>query len=848
MNAVKGNMLLCGLIVLTATSVCAYARDDPRSRAPKAPFAIAQDPRIFIVEAGGDPSTTTANTNIELEAEPGSTIDFDIYAEITSGGSVDVSGFEFSMACTSTGGDGGVITYDPASVTATGDNFFFCLGGSFDTEAPGNCAVPDEPGGLAAVMSPDSCALSGPVLIGTIFYSVPADAGTSDPAGNPYVIAVTGSDITDTNQDPLPNLLLDGANVTVHTGDLSLNVATGSEKVMQGETVTVTLDVADLSTAINGVQALIHYDMSLLSLTGVEPEDLGLTLPPEGWVEIDQDDQSGDLAYAAVINGDSTSADGTVATLTFMAIGAGSTSITFLSDNPANHPTLVTELTRADTAQTIDPKETPSGTIIINLCDDENDCTDDTFDGANCVYTPRANGSPCGDTGNTECTDPDTCLAGACQDNHASSGDPCGDQGIDCLTDDTCDGSGLCTDNGYWSGGASCGDTGNTECTDPDTCLTGACQDNHASLGDPCGDQGIDCLTDDTCDGSGSCTDNGYWSDGASCGDAGDTECTDPDTCDGAGTCDDNHEPNGTVCEVDGSACTEDECTGTGTCVTVLTTPCLTVNLEIEALIGDAGIYPPTAAHPDGSQLDRDVTLVLTTCGGAVDTQVQTVSFTADVGNGVGTGTALLMSVDPSTDYVGVQENHTLRTLVALDLAVSDTVDVSLTAGDFFNAYVPQNNVTDIQDFAILAIEWNQPVDPELGMLADATGDGMQSMDDFTVIQAHFAEAGDGLDMCAAELEYTDRVGEMPRAEEVRASVKTRIAVEELGFPHSEYADVNADGLIDVYDIRAFAELRGLPLLPEFEQRLARLHAAEEARAAKASAGRRVGRATPSGP
>ena len=69
---------------------------------------------------------------------------------------------------------------------------------------------------------------------------------------------------------------------TMAVDDLSLNVAPGSESVMPGDTVNVTLEVANLSTAINGVQALMHYDDSLLTLLSIVPEDLGLMAPAEG--------------------------------------------------------------------------------------------------------------------------------------------------------------------------------------------------------------------------------------------------------------------------------------------------------------------------------------------------------------------------------------------------------------------------------------------------------------------------------------------------------------------------------------------------------------------------------------
>ena len=66
--------------------------------------------------------------------------------------------------------------------------------------------------------------------------------------------------------------------------DLVLNVAPGSEVVMPGDTLLVTLDVANLTAAVNGVQALMYYDVTIFSLVDITPTNLGLTPPAEGWV------------------------------------------------------------------------------------------------------------------------------------------------------------------------------------------------------------------------------------------------------------------------------------------------------------------------------------------------------------------------------------------------------------------------------------------------------------------------------------------------------------------------------------------------------------------------------------
>ena len=58
-------------------------------------------------------------------------------------------------------------------------------------------------------------------------------------------------------------------------------------------------------------------------------------------------------------------------------------------------------------------------------CNDGNPCTvDDTCDAdENCIGTPVDDGTACGDPGDTECDNPDSCLGGACQDNNAPAGD-----------------------------------------------------------------------------------------------------------------------------------------------------------------------------------------------------------------------------------------------------------------------------------------------------------------------------------------------------------------------------------------------------------------------------------------
>ena len=53
---------------------------------------------------------------------------------------------------------------------------------------------------------------------------------------------------------------------------------------------------------------------------------------------------------------------------------------------------------------------------------------------------------------------------------------------------------------------------------------------------------------------------------GTGCGDTSESDCSEPDTCDGAGVCLDNHAAVGSICTDDLDVCTADECDGKGVC------------------------------------------------------------------------------------------------------------------------------------------------------------------------------------------------------------------------------------------------------------------------------------------
>ncbi len=791
------------------------------------------------------------------------------------------------------------------------------------------------------------------------------------------------------NFDP-GDLVFEGVNDTA-TGDLLLNVAAGSEVVEINDTVTVTLDVANLSHAVNGVQALMHYDTTMLTLVDIVPNG---AIP---WTEVAQIDTPGDIAYSATIQGGSTQADGTAATLTFTTIAAGTTSVTFLPDNPTSYPSLVNKLTRADTAEYFSPTATDSGDVIVldgtqcyidgaykndgdlnplndcewcdpatdpeawtsvpsgEACGDQSDtaCDNpDTCDGAgtcqpnyeptsttcgdaaaDCVNQDYCDGAgscqdygywavdtPCGSSDDTECDNPDTCdNAGTCLTNYEPTSTTCGDAAADCVNQDYCDGAGLCQDYGYWTVDTPCGSSDDTECDNPDTCdNAGTCLTNYEPTSTTCGDAAADCVNQDYCDGAGSCQDYGYWAvdtlcgspddtecdnpdtcddagtcltnyeptsttcgdaaadcvnqdycDGAGlcqdygywavdtpCGDGSDTDCTDPDSCNDSGVCVANHAVNGAPCE-DGEYCTIDEYCTDGTCGDGLPRDCgdafactddscddigdTCVNMPNDGNCDDSNdctadtCSPATGDPVTGCEYDdltyvdiaidiqalsgavsRDVTLVVTDCGVGTDTEVHNVSFTS------GSGTIHIEDAalwKDNADWIQVTEGHTLSRTLPL---VFDSVDGcsaspdfigadELLSGDFSNAWVAQDNLVDITDFSILSIEWNQPVDPNLGFLADATGDGVQNVADFTAIQANFAEVGDLVDGCA-KLGYPSPMD--------LARPQFRVNVGDLPMPDAYLADENNDGVVDVRDIRRFAARNGLPLLPAFKAKL----------------------------
>ena len=224
--------------------------------------------------------------------------------------------------------------------------------------------------------------------------------------------------------------------------------------------------------------------------------------------------------------------------------------------------------------------------------------------------------------------------------------------------------------------------------------------------------------------------------------------------------------------------------------------------------------------HGVSNVVTRDVVFVITDCQGTTDTRVLPVTTDA-----TGVGTVSLTGTSLSAAWISVQEGHTLKRTAPVSYDVSGVATVDLTgpnrllAGDFQTAGMAQDNLVDITDFSILAANWNEPVDPNLGTGADATGDGVQSTGDFAAIQLNFLVLGEPDDLCGSGLSAPSppiSVGALPVA---RASIH----VTELGLGKARGADQNGDGIVDSRDIRAFAQENRLELTPSFRQRLQRL-------------------------
>jgi len=375
------------------------------------------------------------------------------------------------------------------------------------------------------------------------------------------------------------------------------------------------------------------------------------------------------------------------------------------------------------------------------------------------------------DLGPGTCEQLDTTPAGQCCDPTSGTLTPIDDD--DPCTTDVCNADGTVTHTGPPAG----------QCCDPTSGTLTPIDDD-----DPC--------TTDVCNADGSVT---HVNNTLPCDD-GDA-CTTGDVCT-AGAC------AGTPLDCDdGNPCTADTCVG-GVCQHEVTEGWVT--LEVEGL----GVYSPPVT--------RTVTFITTDCQtNTVQTIPVAVTFTANPIQ------VVIPGINTAADWIQATEGHTLSTLVPLTFG-STCVVAELTganrlrSGDFSNPpWVSQDDLVDIQDFAILAIYWNDPVDPNLDWLADATGDGWQGTGDFTVIQINFAQISDPPSGCGAFAQQQGHI--VPEVAVEPLAVRMPVAA--LGIPDATAADLDGDGWIGPEDVRRFAARHRLVLRPEFQARLARLEA-----------------------
>ncbi len=416
-------------------------------------------------------------------------------------------------------------------------------------------------------------------------------------------------------------------------------------------------------------------------------------------------------------------------------------------------------------------------------------------------WTPRGSDASCGGVLSGPCDAQDMCDgAGACVANYQPAGTPCRAASGDCDVAESCTGT-------------------STEC--PADAVQPSEHECRAAAGA--------CDVAEKCDGiAKDCPANAFQPNGTPCDDQ--NACTDGDTCDGQGAC----SAGAAVTCNDNDPCTVDTCEADRGCVFTPTQ--------------EKSIYATIQVQGLGAAVTRPVTLVVTDCHtpptgySAVDTRVVPVSFSAG-----GIGVVSLPNVNPHAEWIQITEGHTLSRRLALQfvgcLATVTCTDANmLLSGDFSNPpWVPQSNHVDIQDFAILAIYWNTPVNANLGSLADATGDGLQGVGDFGAIQANFARQGDGSADCPLTVssvpglqvgpgaagaglgEYGEESLPDSTGRPGPPSVQLSVAVAVLGIPNAERADRNGDGVIDLRDIRLFAAEHRLQLTPAFRVQLERL-------------------------
>ena len=153
---------------------------------------------------------------------------------------------------------------------------------------------------------------------------------------------------------------------TAATGTIQLR--TGNEPSAACETsstpsVSVAVQLADLSDPVNGVQALLAYNASVLSL------NISSSTEASGFTRILLSDSGGLITYAIINNGGSVGAGSgpyTVATLVFDVIAEGATSLTFQADSPPLTTRLTTDELNPQIISGASLTKSASGSISID--------------------------------------------------------------------------------------------------------------------------------------------------------------------------------------------------------------------------------------------------------------------------------------------------------------------------------------------------------------------------------------------------------------------------------------------------------------------------------------------------
>jgi hypothetical protein len=180
----------------------------------------------------------------------------------------------------------------------------------------------------------------------------------------------------------------------------------------------------------------------------------------------------------------------------------------------------------------------PLGTTCTS---DGETCTVDECDGAaTCTHLAGNLGVECrAASAGQECDEPEECdgIATTCPaDGVKPLNTVCRPDAGDCDTEEVCDGvSSDCPADVVEPDGTPCGDPSDTDCTDPDTCLAGACDGNHEPTSVECraASAGQACDAAENCDGAGNCPADAPALSGTICRPAvGD--CDVAETCDGA--------------------------------------------------------------------------------------------------------------------------------------------------------------------------------------------------------------------------------------------------------------------------------------------------------------------------